>query len=186
MTNRIAAEKPSNVDLSQMKSVTDQSEITDTYALYLDDESHSFDGRTTKILFPTSEAEISTILRSAFENGTPVTIQGGRTGITGGAVPLGGVTINVEKMNDLLYLDYDTDEGLYSIAAEAGFPLDELVKRVITRDLEDLKGKGSPEQQKAVEQFLGESKEYTFPIDPTEMTAHLGGLVACNASGAKT
>ena len=186
MTNKIAAHKTSDVDLSQVKTVVEQSEITDTYALYLDDESHSFEGATTKIVFPTSEEEVATLLRAAYRSGTPVTIQGGRTGITGGAVPLGGITINVEKMNDILYLRYDEGEGLYSIAAEAGFPLDELVRRIITRDLDELKGKGTPEQQSALEKFLGDDKYYTFPIDPTEMTAHLGGLVACNASGART
>ena len=52
MTNRIVALKPENVDLSLIKSVTDQSEITDTYALYLDDESHSFEGMAEKIVAP--------------------------------------------------------------------------------------------------------------------------------------
>ncbi len=186
MTNRIVAIESEDVDLSQVKSVTDQSEITDTYALYLDDESHSFDGKAEKIVFPSTEAEVAALMKAAFEAGTAVTIQGGRTGLTGAAVPLGGLAMNLEKMTDLLYMDYAKDEALYSIAAEAGVTLEDLVKAVSTRNLELLENKGTEKQQAALSSFLGESDTFTFPVDPTEMSAWLGGLVACNASGAKT
>lgn len=186
MTNRIAAIKPEDVDLSQVKTVTDQAEITDTYALYLDDESHSFEGVAEKFIFPSTEAEVATIMKSASENGTAVTIQGGRTGLTGAAVPLGGIAINLEKMTDLLYMNYSEEEGLYTIAAEVGVPLEDLVKSVSTKSLDILKNKGSEDQQAALTKFLGESGTYTFPVDPTETSAWLGGIVACNASGAKT
>ncbi len=186
MTNRIVAIESEDVDLSQVKSVTDQSEITDTYALYLDDESHSFDGKAEKIVFPSTEAEVAALMKAAFEAGTAVTIQGGRTGLTGAAVPLGGLAMNLEKMTDLLYMDYAKDEELYSIAAEAGVTLEDLVKAVSTRNLELLENKGTEKQQAALSSFLGESDTFTFPVDPTEMSAWLGGLVACNASGAKT
>jgi len=186
MTNRIVAIESEDVDLSQVKSVTDQSEITDTYALYLDDESHSFDGKAEKIVFPSTEAEVAALMKAAFEAGTAVTIQGGRTGLTGAAVPLGGLAMNLEKMTDLLYMDYAKDEELYSIAAEAGVTLEDLVRAVTTRNLELLENKGTEKQQAALSSFLGESDTFTFPVDPTEMSAWLGGLVACNASGAKT
>ncbi|MFX1439999.1 MAG: FAD-binding oxidoreductase, partial [Promethearchaeota archaeon] len=186
MTNRLEAQAPGSADLSEMKVVTDQAEITDTYALYLDDESHSFDGVAEKICFPTSTNQIAAIMNEAFETGTPVTIQGGRTGLTGGAVPLGGIVLNLEKMSDLLYMDYSAEEGLYSIAGQAGVLLEDLVAAVNSRSLDSIKGKGTPEQQKALEQFLGESDRFTFPVDPTEMSAWLGGIVACNASGART
>ncbi len=186
MTNRIVAIESEDVDLSQVKSVTDQSEITDTYALYLDDESHSFDGKAEEIVFPLTEAEVAVIMKAAFEAGTAVTIQGGRTGLTGAAVPLGGLAMNLEKMTGLLYMDYTKDEELYSIAAEAGVTLEDLVKAVSTRNLELLENKGTEKQQAALSSFLRESDTFTFPVDPTEMSAWLGGLVACNASGAKT
>lgn len=186
MTNRIVALKPEDVDLSQVKSVTDQSEITDTYALYLDDESHSFDGMADEIVFPSTEAEVAALMKAAFEAGTAVTIQGGRTGLTGAAVPLGGLAMNLEKMTNLLYMNYAKDEELYSIAAEAGVTLEDLVRAVSTRSLELLENKGTEQQQVALSNFLRESDTFTFPVDPTEMSAWLGGLVACNASGAKT
>lgn len=186
MTNQIKAQAPGSADLSDMKVVTDQAEITDTYALYLDDESHSFDGKAEKIIFPTSSDQVAAILKDAFQSGTPVTIQGGRTGLAGGAVPLGGIILNLEKMTELLYMDYSSEDGLYSIAGQGGVLLEDLVSAVNSKSLDEIKGKGTADQQKSLEQFLSESDSFTFPIDPTEMSAWLGGIVACNASGART
>jgi D-lactate dehydrogenase (cytochrome) len=186
MTNRIVALPPEDVDLSQIKTVTDQAEITDTYALYLDDESHSFEGVAEKIIFPSTEAEVSAIMKSAYNNSSTITIQGGRTGLTGAAVPLGGIVINLEKMTSLLYMNYNEKDGLYSIAAEAGVILEDLVKSVSTKSLDAIKDMGSEDQKAALTTFLGESGTFTFPVDPTETSAWLGGIVACNASGAKT
>ncbi|UCE11448.1 MAG: FAD-binding oxidoreductase [Candidatus Thorarchaeota archaeon] len=186
MTNKIAAQAPGEADLSQVKAVTNQDEITDVYALYLDDESHSYDGKTEKIFFPTTEDEVAAILREANENDTPVTIQGGRTGLTGAAVPLGGITLNLERMNKLLYLEYSEGDGLYSAAGEPGMLLEEFVNVIMAKDLQGITDQGSEEQKAALERFLSESQDFTFPVDPTEMSAFLGGIVACNASGART
>ena len=186
MTNRIVAQAAKEVDISQTKTVVDQEEITDTYALYLDDESHSFDGAADKIIFPSTEAEVASIMKSAYESGTPVTIQGGRTGLTGAAVPLGGIALNLEKMTQLSYMNYDESERLYSISAQCGLTLEDLVDAVQSKKLNKLEGKGTPAQQKALERFMGEADTFTFPVDPTEMSAWLGGIVACNASGART
>lgn len=186
MTNRIVAQASEKVDLSETKTVVDQEEITDTYALYLDDESHSFNGAAEKIIFPSTEAEVATIMRDAFEKGTPVTIQGGRTGLTGAAVPLGGIALNLERMTQLTYMNYDEAEGLYYIAAQSGMTLEDLVEAVQSKKLDKLQGKGTPEQQKTLDRFLSEADTFTFPVDPTEMSAWLGGITACNASGART
>jgi D-lactate dehydrogenase (cytochrome) len=186
MTNRIKAIHLDTANLSGVKTVTDQTEITDTYALYLDDESHSIEGTTEKIFFPSSENEIATLLRNADESGTPVTIQGGRTGLTGAAVPLGGYTINLEKMTDLKYMSFDEEKGIYTICAEAGMTLEDLVKLVMSKRLDSIKEKGTTEQKKALESFLSENGTFSFPVDPTETSAWLGGIVACNASGART
>ncbi|MHA1771061.1 MAG: FAD-binding oxidoreductase [Candidatus Thorarchaeota archaeon] len=186
MTNNIQAEASPEADLSGVKTVTNSAEITDTYALYLDDESHSFDGKADALMFPMSEAEVATILKNAYAQGQPVTIQGNRTGLTGGAVPLSGIVINLEKMNDLLYMDYDSERDFYTIAAEPGVLLEDLVKAVNTKSLDMLNGKGTPQQQEVLERFLKEPAEYTFPVDPTETSAFIGGITACNASGART
>ncbi|MDH4212307.1 MAG: FAD-binding oxidoreductase [Candidatus Thorarchaeota archaeon] len=186
MTHRIVAYAPEDIDLSHVKVVTDKAEITDTYALYLDDESHSFDGSADKIAFPTNESEVALLMKNANESGTPVTIQGGRTGLTGAAVPLGGIALNLEKMNKILYMNYSEKQDLYSIGAQAGATLEDVVKAVSSKNLGVLEGVGTSAQQAALARFHRESADFTFPVDPTEMSAWLGGIVACNASGART
>jgi len=186
MANRIEAMKPETADLSEIKMITDQAEITDTYALYLDDESHSFDGMADRIVFPRSEAEVSLLMKNAFNSGTPVTIQGGRTGLTGASVPLGGIALNLERMNKMLFMNYYDADGQYSITAEAGLTLEDMVKAVLSKSLSNLQKTDTKEQKESLECFLNEPDDYTFPVDPTEMSAWLGGIVACNASGART
>ncbi|NHI83939.1 MAG: FAD-binding oxidoreductase [Candidatus Thorarchaeota archaeon] len=186
MTPRIEARAPNPADIGNMKVVSDQDVINDTYALYLDDESHSFDGTAEKLVFPETTDQVAAILKEASDAGTPVTIQGGRTGLTGGSVPLGGTALNLEKMTDLLYINYHEKSGHYSIAAQSGVLLEDLVKAVMTKDINQLQGKGTSEQQKALERFRAEVDDFSFPVDPTETSAWLGGIVACNASGAKT
>jgi D-lactate dehydrogenase (cytochrome) len=186
MANRIKATHLNTVDISGVKTVTDQAEITDIYALYLDDESHSIEGKTEKIFFPRSEEELATILKEAYASRTPVTIQGGRTGLTGAAVPLGGYTINLEKMTELKHMDFDEDKGIYTISAEAGVTLEDLVKAVMSKRLDPIKEKGTSAQNGVLKRFLSENGTYSFPVDPTETSAWLGGIVACNASGART
>jgi len=186
MTNEIRAYRPRNADLSKMKVVTDLKEIADTYRLYLDDESHSFDGHADQIVFPTTEEELATVVGNAYGHAQHITIQGGRTGLTGGAVPLGGVALNLEKMKQLLYVSYSSDKQVYSVAAQSGMSLEDLIKAVTSKALGVLRGKGTKDQQQALEKFLADPRSYYFPVDPTETSAWLGGLVACNASGART
>lgn len=186
MGNRITAEKVPAPSESEMKTVTDTEQINDVYALYLDDESHSFDGETERLIFPTTESQVADELRKAYENGTPLTMQGGRTGLTGAAVPLGGTTLNFEEMDKILYMNYYPDEDHYSITAEPGVLLEDLVKAITSKNLDELKGKGDSHNQEALERFLNDDREISFLVDPTETSAWLGGIVACNASGART
>ncbi len=64
------------------------------HAETLQDESR-LRGAADEIAFPETEEDVCSLLAS----GTPVTLQGARTGITGGAVPMLGKIINFSKMN---------------------------------------------------------------------------------------
>ena len=68
------------------------------YEEYLIDES-KYSGFAESISFPKSEQEIKEILETLRKNQIPVTIQGGKTGIVGGAVPQGGHIMNLSQMN---------------------------------------------------------------------------------------
>ncbi|MEM2142545.1 MAG: FAD-binding oxidoreductase [Candidatus Thorarchaeota archaeon] len=186
MTNRIRAERVEPSDISQVKVIDSASEISESYALYLDDESHSFDGKADMMFFPRSEQEVVAVLKYASDRGIPVTVQGARTGLTGAAVPLGGIVLNLEKMNRSLYIDCLEDKNTYSICAEPGVLLEDLVKAVVSKTLRGIESNGTAKNQDALRRFMQDQDLYSFPVDPTETTAWLGGIVACNASGART
>lgn len=122
---------------------------TADHAEYLSDESRRI-GTAESISFPTSEADvIGTIKASPL----PITIQGARTGIVAGAVPEGGLILNLSRMNKIGEV---TGE---SITVQPGALLSDIRAAI-------------------------EPSGLFFPPDPTETSASIGGMVACNASGA--
>ena len=68
---------------------------------YLRDESRRV-GRADLIAFPRSEADVLAALAEARAAQTPLTTQGARTGVTGGAVPEGGLILNLAHMDQIL------------------------------------------------------------------------------------
>jgi FAD/FMN-containing dehydrogenase len=67
---------------------------------YLLDAS-GFTGTADHILVPASEHEVSEMVREAAAAGTPLTIAGAGTGVTGGRVPQGGWVISLERLNSI-------------------------------------------------------------------------------------
>ncbi len=183
MKNRIKTQALKNILLTSI-IVKNEDEIKSSYPGYLTDESRYEEGKAEKLFFPKSEEEVVAIVRSMNEKGIPITISSARTGITGGALPLGGVILSLEKMNKILAVGYDEELREWYVRAEAGISLEELSNKVRKKQFEELKNSAEVEQ-KALEQFLSE-KTFFFPPDPTEMSALLGGAVATNASGART
>lgn len=125
---------------------------------FLQDESKWL-GWAESISFPETEEEIKAIVAVCQENHLSLTIQGNLTGICGGAVPQGGHILNLSKMNRIL--EFKLEEGL--VRVEPG---------VLLQDLNHVL------RQKRREKAL------FFPPDPTEASASIGGMAACNASGA--
>ena len=78
--------------------------LDEEYADYLQDESR-MKGWADYIAFPHSTQDVCEVLSLATENGWPVTMQGGRTGITGGCVPRGGLVMNLSRMNGIGEID---------------------------------------------------------------------------------
>jgi len=77
------------------------------YIDYLHDESRRV-GRADQIAFPKSEADVLEALAEAQSQTIPITIQGARTGISAGAVPEGGLILNLSRMNHLSAPEGDT------------------------------------------------------------------------------
>lgn len=155
--------------------------FTDEFEEYGRDESRA-SGEASSISFPTTEDEVRAILEKLHAERVSVTVQGARTGLAAGAVPHGGHILNTSRMNRYLGLRRD-DEGHFLLRVEPGVVLSELRKQLGKKMLptagwDQASLKAYEEFQEALEQF--------FPTDPTEASACLGGMAACNASGARS
>ena len=133
---------------------------TDEYQDYLRDESRRI-GAADSISFPTSEAEVVAAMKEIRSRGGTITTQGARTGIVAGAVPQGGHILNLSRMNAIGEITRDEATGERRLTVQPGAILADVGKAV-------------------------EAEGLLFPPDPTEDTASIGGMVACNASGAMT
>jgi D-lactate dehydrogenase (cytochrome) len=185
-TNLIKAVTIEPSKLSTIRTVEGEKTIAEDCSDYLTDEARFGDGRADRLFYARSEADVVAVIRWANETKTPLTISAGRTGLTGGAVPQGGALLTLELMTNLLGMGFDQSQKRWYLRAEPGVTLETLNSAVLKKQLDVLKGKGTDEEQKALEEFLKDPQTFFFPPDPTEMTAHLGGSIAANASGARS
>jgi D-lactate dehydrogenase (cytochrome) len=185
-TNKISAESVKASKLEQVRMVEGKEAICETCSDYLTDEARFGEGYAERLFYVRSEADVVAVVKWAQKTKTPLTISAGRTGLTGGSVPQGGVLLTLELMNKLVGLGFDETNNRWYIHAEPGLTLETLNSTIRKRQLGFLEGQGTKEEQAALERFLTNSNSYFFPPDPTEMTAHLGGSIAANASGARS
>jgi glycolate oxidase len=105
---------------------------------------------------PDSAQEISSILKLVSEEKVPVFPRGGGTGLVGSAIPTeDGIVLSLERMDSI-----EVDRENLMVVAEAGVTLGKLIETAGKANL-------------------------FFPLHPGEETAQVGGLVACNAGGAR-
>ncbi|MGI5970407.1 MAG: FAD-binding oxidoreductase [Oscillospiraceae bacterium] len=154
--------------------------FTDEFAEYLRDESRSA-GEAESISFPRTEAEVIEIMRQTAA-GIPVTIQGGRTGLTAASVPRGGHILNLSRMDKFTGARYDEEEDAFFLRCQSGVMLSRLRRALREKDFDTALW-----DEKSIK-ALGRMKpgEWFFSPDPTETSATIGGMAACNASGART
>ncbi|SCK35191.1 FAD/FMN-containing dehydrogenase [Variovorax sp. HW608] len=75
-------------------------------------------GRPREVQRPRSTEEVAALVRRCRHEGLSITVQGGMTGVAGGAVPAeGDVVINLERMNAIE--DIDALEGVMQVQAGA-------------------------------------------------------------------
>jgi D-lactate dehydrogenase (cytochrome) len=156
-------------------------EVVRTHPDFLRDESRGM-GSADALALPSTEDELCASLAFARERGLSVTVQGGRTGLTGGAVPDGGLVINLTRMNRVSGMR-QTAEGNFVGIVQPGVMLQDLRRMLIGREFDTA---GWSEASLAALEVFRAAPLHFFPPDPTEATATLGGMAACNASGACT
>ncbi len=142
----------------------DGARIREAYGSFLTDESRLSAGVPAVLYLPRSTAEASAAVAECAESGLPLVISGGRTGIVGGAVAQpGGALLSLDALKaEPLVRRSEHREGFAATVA-AGVRLEEL-QAVLRRGADRL----------------------FYPVDPTEVSATLGGTAATNASGART
>lgn len=146
------------------------------------DQSHLV-GRMDSISFPETEEDIQDQLIGAASTGTPVTLQGMRTGITGGAVPQGGHALNVNKMRRIRRLRRGSN-GTFVLTLEPGVLMRGQIWHAAAGDDMDTDG-WSAESLQALDE-LRRTGPYLFAPDPSEPTIAIAGIVANNSCGARS
>lgn len=108
------------------------------------------------VVKPADSQEISGILKLANRERIPVYPRGGGTGLCGAAVPTqDGIVLSLERLDKI-----EVDKDNLMVVAEAGVRLEQLIKAAEDADL-------------------------LFPPHPGDEGAQVGGLIACNAGGAR-
>jgi len=108
------------------------------------------------VVKPANTQEVSEVLKLANQAKTPVFVRGGGTGLAGGCVPTrDGIVLSMERMDKI-----EIDRDNLMAVAEAGVTLEKLIKEA-------------------------EAAGLFFPLHPGDEGAQVGGLVACNAGGAR-
>ena len=182
--NVIEAKKIEPSSFESIRFIKGEEEIAKSYPGYLVDESKISGGHAQWLLFPTNEEEIVSIINKMKEENQVITISAARTGIVGSAVPLlGGAVVSLERMDDFIGIGYDEEEGRWFARVQPNITLNEINEIVKLKKIEEKQS--IPQDKNWVEKFNEEPTMF-YPIDPTEMTASIGGCIAANASGART
>lgn len=154
--------------------------MSEEFRDYLHDETKTV-GTAESISFPTTEEEICRLLRYFSKKGERVTVQGNRTGLTAASVPGGGHVMSLCHMDKVTGMRIDG--GTVYLRVQPGLSLGVLRQMITNRSFDGSEWDG--DSQAALALFRKMPPQY-FPPDPTESSASLGGMAACNSSGAKT
>jgi FAD/FMN-containing dehydrogenase len=122
------------------------------------DWTRRFSGTARAVVRPGSAAEVARLLPLCADAGVPITVQGGNTGLVGGAVPMrGGIVLSTRRLSMIGQVDRLSGQ----VTVGAGTTLESVQRHVRAVGLEwpmDLASRGS---------------------------ATIGGMIATNAGGAR-
>jgi len=108
------------------------------------------------VVKPGNAEEVSKILILANKRRIPIFPRGGGTGLAGACIPtMSGIVLSLERMNSIT-----VDSENLMAEAEAGATLKDLIEAADKAGL-------------------------SFPLHPGDEGAQIGGLIACNAGGAR-
>jgi D-lactate dehydrogenase (cytochrome) len=127
----------------------------------LHDESRLAAAAVASVAEPGTLDELRQVMRWHADRGHLVTVSGARTGVAGGAVPEAAThLVSVARLRGIVDLDLQATPPCVRVLA--GTTLRELHAALATQ-----------------------APGFTLPLDPTETSASLGGMVATNAAGSR-
>lgn len=122
---------------------------------YLSDRTSGMRGEARAVVIPRNTAELALVMRVCNEHSVSVTPRASGTGVTGGAVPGGGILLSLEKFNRIIEIDTD---NMCAIVEPC----------VITLNLNK----------------AAQAEGLLYPVDPgSQDESSIGGNVAENAGG---
>lgn len=147
----------------QPEVITDQTTLHERFADCWSDESNLQGQAPLMIIQPRSWEEVSSYLSSSAADAHPVVIAGAQTGLVGGALAQANAALlRMSKLQSIAVLD-GNDSSELRVRVGAGVSLS------------------------ALQEFLLEQHpRFWLPVDPTETSASLGGIVAVGAAGARS
>ena len=152
--------------------VSNKESISTAYQSYLTDESHLMGDIPERIYFPKNTLQVSQVIKEISLRNEKTSISGSRTGITGGAVPKNTENhISLDKLNSTPLVKFNDQQDCWTLSVSASTSLQK-IQEILSR-----------------KQYTSEKKppgDLYYPVDPTETSASIGGMVACNASGARS
>ena len=129
---------------------------------YLHDESKWSAAQVASLAVPASLAALREVMAWHASRGHVVAVSGSRTGVAGGAVPAEGAhVVSLAALRGVLRVDVDADAPTATVL-------------------------GGTWLRELTEHLAAHHAGLAFPVDPTEASASIGGLVSTNAGGARS
>jgi D-lactate dehydrogenase (cytochrome) len=159
-----------------MRIISGSESILNTASEFLHDESRYEFGIPDELYFPESVGDVCTIVANASKLKRRIHFIGARTGTTGGSnCSINSIAISFSSMNRIIAVEQSYN-GTILLRCQPGVTLDTINTFLLHPDRYPHHVTGK--------EFLTE--KYIFAPDPTERSAQLGGMTACNASGARS
>jgi D-lactate dehydrogenase (cytochrome) len=159
-----------------MRTISGSQIIQSTAAEFLHDESRYEFGVPEELYFPESIDDVCKIVAKASIQKRPIHFIGARTGTTGGSnCSKGSIAISFSLMDQIIAVENCAD-GAMMLRCQPGVSLDTINTFLLSP---------SRYHHHVVGKELLTDK-YIFAPDPTEKSAQIGGMAACNASGARS
>ncbi|MBA7519761.1 putative FAD-linked oxidoreductase [subsurface metagenome] len=182
--NIIISQREDCSPFEDVRAIKGEEAILSTHQDYCIDESKLAGGYADWLFFPKNEMDIVSIVNRMKEDKTPITISGARTGIVGSAVPTsGGAIISFDDMKLVKGISYDENTRKYFVRIQPGLTLEELADILKYKRFSQ---EHNLDEEDWVQAFKKVERGHIFPVDPTEMTAAVGGSIAANASGGRS